>query len=48
MQGQLVIVKVVGAVTVYVALFVTKVVGSGQYVVNSLTTSYCVVVAVEL
>lgn len=29
-QGQLVTVRVVGAVTVYVALFVTKVVGSGQ------------------
>ncbi len=30
MQGQLVIVNVVGAVTVNVAPFVTKVVGSGQ------------------
>jgi hypothetical protein len=37
-QGQLVIVKVVGAVTVKVALLVTKVVGNGQKVVNSVTT----------
>lgn len=37
-HGQSVTVKVVGAVTVYVLPFVTISVGSGQYVVNSLTT----------
>lgn len=38
-QGQSVMVKVVASVTAYVAPFVVKVVGLGQYVVNSVTTS---------
>lgn len=46
-QGQSVIVKAVAFVTVYVTPLVLKVVGFGQYVVNSVTTSIEVITAVE-
>lgn len=47
MQGQSVIVKAAALVTVYVTPLVLKVVGFGQYVVNSDTTSVEVITAVE-